>query len=368
MSFADLSLLPTLVESLAEQDITTPTAIQAQTIPALLGGTSVVGVAQTGSGKTLAYALPLLHTLKTLETEGNPISSPSRPRGVIVTPGRELGEQVSRVLKSLTHRTRLRVRVALGGSKKQVARQNVKGAFEILVATPGRLVQLMEGGELKLGDVRTLVFDEADRLLDHSFQPTAKRIVRGCKRAPQIAMFSATLPATLESAVAEICPHPPLMVRAKGSNQTVSTLKTDNRAVLQGERYHVLEQVLAEKPGRCAILFVNSHKETDQVSEFLDAEGLAHVVYRGEMDRQARRVNLAKFRSGEVNLLVTTDLGGRGLDIERVQAVINVFLPPQLDNYLHRVGRTARAGRAGTVINLVTQKDHPLIQQLKSSS
>ena len=364
-SFSDLPLLPSLLATLAEQGLTVPMEIQARTIPPLLEGKPVVGVSETGSGKTLAYVLPMLHQLKSLEAGGSAVAETGRPRGLVLAPGRELGEQVSKVFKGLCHGTRLRVRTVLGGSAKKIARQNVAGKFEILVATPGRLVQLLDGGELRLDDVRMLVFDEADQMLDPGFLPVARRIVGDCPRSVQVAMFSATLPQTLETVVRDLFARAPLRVQTRGSQQVVPTLSTDNRTVADGNRSDVLRAALAEDPAAGTLLFVNTRRQVDGVARWLEDEGIEHATYMGEMDRLERRANLARFRSGEVSVLLATDLGGRGLDIERVERVINVHMPQEIDNYLHRVGRTARAGRAGLVVNLVTHRDQPLLAKLK---
>ena len=389
MSFEQLPLLPSLVASLTEQSITTPTDIQARALPLLLEGKSLVGVSETGSGKTLAYVLPMLHQLKTLELRsgesgppkpakpaprgkgakkkgrGAGVSQAGRPRGLVLVPARELGEQVCRVFKSLTHGTRLRVRSALGGSKKQVARRNVGGAFEILVATPGRLVHLLEGGQLRLDDVRMLVFDEADQLLDPGFRRVAMRIIDKCPRAAQLVLFSATLPEPLASSVLQLFRKPPVRIRSKGSRHLVRTLKTMNRTVVGGVRINILRELFAKDANTPTLLFSNTRRQCDEVSGWLYELDIPHVVYRGEMDRIERRANLKRFRDGEVHALLATDLGGRGLDIARVGRVINVHLPRDIDNYRHRVGRTARAGRSGLVVNLVTGRDQPLMKEIK---
>jgi ATP-dependent RNA helicase RhlE len=367
-NFSEFSLLASLVSSLAEQELTEPTEVQARTIPALLADRPVVAVSETGSGKTLAYVLPMLHKLKTLELEGSAVSSAGRPRGLVVAPGRELGDQLSRVFKGLTHGTRLRVRTVLGGSHKQVARRNVSGNFEVLVATPGRLVQLLDGGELHLDDVRMLVFDEADQMIDHGFLPVARRVVAQCQPGTQLAMFSATLPRPLEAVVKELFTEKPLLVRTRGSEHTVPTLEVENRTVIDGRRFDVLRAVFEQDASTGTLLFANTRKQCDRIADWLESEGIAYATYRGQMDRIERRTNLRRFRSGEVSVLLATDLGSRGLDIDRVQRVINVHLPQDVDNYLHRVGRTARAGRSGLVINLVTERDQPLIEALKKLS
>ncbi|MEL6345262.1 MAG: DEAD/DEAH box helicase [Myxococcota bacterium] len=363
-TFSTLPLLPSLLESLAEQGLIHPTPIQAQTLQPQLNGRSLLGISETGSGKTLAYALPLLHRLKTLELGGSSVSNTGSPRGLILVPGRELGEQVARVLKGLTHRTRLRVRVVLGGSRKKIARQNVAGKFEILVATPGRLVQLLDSGELRLSDVRVFVLDEADQMVDPGFLPVAERILSECPKKVQRVMFSATLPRSLDRAMSALFHDPPVRVQTKGSLNVVPTLQTINRHISARDRKAAIVKELHREPTLGTILFVNTRDQLDRVAGWLDDAGIRYTVYRGQLDRQERRLNLASFRDGEVNVLIATDLGGRGLDIERVERVINAHLPQDMDNYLHRVGRTARAGRDGVVINLVTQRDHPLLKKL----
>jgi ATP-dependent RNA helicase RhlE len=364
-SFAEYALLPSLLATLAEQGLKQPTEIQALTIPPQLKGRSVVGVSETGSGKTLAYVLPVLHELKILETEGSAVFTTGRPRGLVLVPGRELGEQVCRVFKSLTHGTRLRVRSVLGGTKKQIARQNVSGMFEVLVATPGRLIQFLDTRELLLDDLRVLVFDEADQLLDPGFMPVALRILGECPSKVRLAMFAATLPDTLDSAVGELFSSEPLRVRTRGSRHGSQTLKTENQTVSNGRRFELLRKILAKAPSVGTLLFANTREQCQALSEWLEAEGLPHATYMGQMESKERRINLAAFRRGEITLLVATDLGGRGLDIDRVDRVINVHLPTDLDNYRHRAGRTARAGRPGLVVNLVTQRDQPLLAKLK---
>lgn len=193
-SFSRFDLLDSLQETLDEKGLVTPTEIQARTIPALLEGRTVVGVAETGSGKTLAYALPILHLLKSLEHDDRAITIEAQPRACVVVPTRELGEQVSKVFKSFAHTTRLRVRTILGGTAFDVARKNIQGTFEVLVATPGRLLKLYDMGLLNLRDIRILVLDEADQMLDQGFLPDAERIVKACPRSTQRALFSATVP------------------------------------------------------------------------------------------------------------------------------------------------------------------------------
>lgn len=363
--FADLGLLPSLLGTLKEIKLTQLTEIQKRALPALLGGQSIVGIAETGSGKTLCYALPLLNLAKTLENTGDSVSLSARPRAAVIVPTRELGEQVSRIFKTFTHTTRVRVRTVLGGTTMEVARRNVSGPFEILVATPGRLLQLIDKNLLSLEDVRSLVFDEADQMLDQGFLSDAKRIIRECPTECQLALFSATLPQAVRGLVDEMFSQAE-MIQSRGSHRTVPTLKTENRMIKDGKRFPVLEKLLNQPSKGSTVIFANTREQCDKLAQELETNGYSCVIYRGEMDKLERRRNLKNFRDGKINLLISTDLASRGIDVDHINRVINYHLPKQIENYIHRVGRTARAGREGLVINFVTERDQPLIQQLEA--
>lgn len=363
MIFADFGLLPSLIKTLTEKRLFKPTEIQSNTIPLLIGGQSVVGISETGSGKTLAYALPLLHMLKTLENEGTPVTEPSAPRAIVMVPTRELGEQVAKVFKSLTHDTRLRVRPALGGMTFEHTRRNVANPFEILLATPGRLVQLIDQNLIDLTDVRMLVFDEADQMLDQGFLPDSNHIVDSCSRNPQLALFSATISPAVQELINNLFASAEV-VRSKGSGKVVASLTTKNLIVKDGKRWPLFEGLLRKPIKGGTMVFTNTREQCDKLAQEMIEKGFECGIYRGEMDKNERRANLKKFRDGKVSVLVSTDLAGRGLDLDHVGRVINYHLPKQLENYLHRAGRTARAGRQGLVVNLVTERDERLMTKL----
>lgn len=362
-SFDDFDLLPSLRETLATLKLTRPTEIQSRTMPALLNGKSIAGVAETGSGKTLAYSLPLLHLMKSLENSGNKITEVGQPRAVVIVPSRELGEQVTKAMKPFTHATRVRVRSLLGGTSSEVAKRNVAGAFEILVATPGRLVMFVNRKLVSLSDVRVLVFDEADQMLDEGFLPDATKIAEACPEDRQVALFSATVSPTVQELINQLFTDAKI-VRSEGHHKTVKSLRTENRMVTNGKRLPLLEKALAEKVTGGTIFFTNTREQCDALAAELRKLGRTCVVYRGEMEKVERRKNLREFRDGVVEFLVSTDLAARGLDVPHVSRVINYHLPQQLENYLHRAGRTARAGRDGLVINFVTERDAALIKEL----
>lgn len=363
--FTQFNLLPTLQATLIEKSFKTPTEIQKSAIPLLMSGKSVVGVSETGSGKTLAFALPILHMIKKLENDGEKITVEGQPRAAVIVPTRELGEQVSKVFKPFTHTTRLRVRTVLGGTAFDVAKKNIKGPFEVLVATPGRLVQLMDRKLINLSDVRILVFDEADQMLDQGFLPDANKIADACMSDRQLALFSATVSKAVQELMTKLFSGAEV-IRSKGSSKVVPTLTTTNRAVVDGKRFPLLEKILATPVKGGTLIFTNTRQQCDTLAELLRKSGRECLVYRGEMDKVERRANLKAFREGKIDLLISTDLASRGLDVEHVSRVINYHLPEEMDNYLHRVGRTARAGRKGLVINLVTERDGALVAKLGS--
>lgn len=364
-AFTDFPLLPTLQASLTEKGLTKVTEIQEKALPPLLQGLSVVGVAETGSGKTLTFVLPILHHLKNLENNGEKISVEGQPRALVLVPTRELGEQVTKVFKPFTHTTRLRVRSVLGGTTKEMAIRSVSGAFEVLVATPGRLLQFIEQKLVNLSDVRILVFDEADQMLDQGFLTDAIRLYHFCPRNCQLALFSATVSPTVQELMTRLFANAEI-IRSSGSQRLVQTLTTHNCNVLDGKRVPLLEEVLAQKVSGGTLLFTNTREQCDKLFAEMIAKGHKCAMYRGEMDKQERRRNLKDFREGKIDYLISTDLASRGLDVEHVSRVINYHLPKGMDNYLHRVGRTARAGRPGLVINFVTERDEDLIGRLES--
>lgn len=365
-SFSLLELLPSIQATLAEKGLVRLTEIQAKTLPLLIEGKSVVGVSETGSGKTLSYVLPVLHHLKALENSGDAIEAEAQPRAAVIVPTRELGEQVSRVFKPFTHTTRLRVRTVLGGTTFVQSRKNIAGPFEVLVATPGRLVQLMDKKLISLNDVRILVIDEADQMLDQGFMDDIKQITRDCPADRQMALFSATVSQAVQTVMTELFENAEV-IRSTGSSKVVATLKTLNRNVVDGNRVPLLEATLAEEVEGGTVIFTNTREQCDALALEVQKLGRSCVVYRGEMDKLERRKNLKAFRDGEVDLLISTDLASRGLDVDHVGRVINYHLPQQMENYLHRAGRTARAGREGVVINFVTKRDQALIDQLNGA-
>ncbi len=364
-SFKEFTLLPSLLSTLKKVGFSAPTEIQERALPPLLKGKSVAGVAETGSGKTLAYALPVLQKLKQLEENDDAVSLQGHPRAVILVPSSDLGEQVAKVFKGFTHETRLRVRSALGGIAMAVARRNVAGPFEILLATPGRLEKLMQLNLVELADLRFLVLDEADQILDAGFLPVIKRILKRSPDNRQMALFTATASEGVQSLISELFSDAEI-IETHGHHRLVSTLVTENLTVANGQRFPLLESVLKNKVDGGTLMFANTREQCDKLATELKENGYRCAIYRGDMDKLERRKNLKEFRDGTLEVMISTDLASRGLDVENIARVINYHLPKEMNNYLHRAGRTARAGRKGTVINFVTDRDMNLINRLES--
>jgi superfamily II DNA/RNA helicase len=243
------------------------------------------------------------------------------------------------------------------------AKRNIGTPFEILLATPGRLVQLMQLQLIDLSDVRTLVFDEADQMLDQGFLADSQTIADACPSGIQMALFTATLSAEVQDLINQLFSKAEV-VQSSGSGKVVATLTTSNRTVKDGKRWPLFESILAKPVEGGTLVFTNTREQCDALAKELTEKGYRCAIYRGEMEKQERRVNLRQFRDGKIDLLIATDLAARGLDLEYVGRVINYHLPKQMENYLHRVGRTARAGRPGLVINLVTERDVRLLEKL----
>lgn len=364
-TFTEFGFLSSIQKTLNEMKLQKPTEIQAQVIPLMMSSQSVVGVSETGSGKTLAYVLPVLQKIKSLEDEGDRVEKEASPRALVMVPTRELGEQVAKVFKSFTHNTRLRVRPALGGMTFEQARRNIAGPFEVLLATPGRIVQLVERGLLDLSDVRMLIFDEADQMMDQGFLQDTNFVVSQCPQDTHLSLFSATVSNSVQKLMNELFMNAEI-IRSSKSGKIVQSLETQNLIVQDGKRWALFEKVLKQKSEGGTIIFTNTREQCDRLAKELTERRYPCVIYRGDMEHSDRRNNLKKFRQGQVEFLVATDLAGRGLDIESVARVINYHLPKEMENYLHRVGRTARAGRKGLVVNLVTDRDHSLISRLNT--
>ncbi len=346
-TFEQLGLAEPIARALADAGYTEPTPIQAGAIPAQLKGRDVLGLAQTGTGKTAAFGLPILHRL--LGEKGRP--APRTARALVLAPTRELAVQIEQSLKGYARHMYLSTALVLGGlSRSQQIRALARGV-DILVATPGRLTDLMAEGRVKLGNTHFLVLDEADRMLDMGFIRDVRRIVSALPKARQSLLFSATMPKPVEALAAEMLHNP---VRVEIAARTVAVDRIDQSVAMvptPAKRAH-LASMLADPAMARVVVFTRTKHGADKVARNLEKDGFEAQAIHGNKSQNARQRALNQFKSGRARILVATDIAARGIDVDGVTHVINYELPDEAESYVHRIGRTARAGADGIAVTL----------------
>jgi len=356
MSFASLGLIDQLVNTLASLSYREPTPVQSQAIPAVLAGRDVMAAAQTGTGKTAGFALPLLQRL-TMEG-GQAVSNSAR--SLILVPTRELAEQVHESIKTYGAGLPLRTMVAYGGVSINPQMMRLRKGVDVLVATPGRLLDLQQQNALRLNAVQTLVLDEADRMLDLGFSRDIDKVLSLLPKTRQTLLFSATFSDPIRALAAKLL-RDPVSIEASPRNTTVKAIRqwivtTDKKRkpelFLHLLKRHGWPQVLA---------FVKTRKGVDALVELLAAQGVDADSIHGDKPQPARLRALERFKAGEVRILVATDVAARGLDIDDLPVVVNFDLPIVAEDYVHRTGRTGRAGASGEAVSLVCADE---VQQL----
>src|SRR3954452_18732455 len=353
MSFAELGLSAKVLAAVEASGYTTPTPIQAQAIPHVLQRRDVLGIAQTGTGKTAAFTLPML----TLLEQGR--ARARMPRTLILEPTRELAAQVEENFTRYGAKSGLSVALLIGGVSFGDQDVKITRGVDVLIATPGRLLDHFERGKLLLGGVELLVIDEADRMLDMGFIPDIERI---CKLVPftrQTLFFTATMPPEIQRITEQFLHNP---VRVEVSRPATTAAAITQQLVKVGREPHekrdALRRLIRAADGLTnGIIFCNRKREVAQLHKSLVSHGFSAIALHGDMDQSARTAALEQFRRGEVSLLVASDVPARGLDIPAVSHVFNFDVPHHADDYVHRVGRTGRAGRTGTAITLVAPAD-----------
>src|ERR1035441_640274 len=344
-SFDSLGVDPALVKALAEQGITTAFAIQAMTVADALAGRDVCGKAKTGSGKTLAFGIPLLQrTMAARSTE------PGRPRALVLVPTRELAVQVSEVLEPLAKEAGLRIVAVYGGADIERQIKKLRRGVDVIIATPGRLIDLGDRGELSVADIETLVLDEADRMADMGFMPQVEWVLRRLEREHQTLLFSATLDGAVDRLVSRYLTDPVLHAVAS-PHTTVEAMEHRFLEVHQMDRVKGCSAICrnADK----ALVFVRTKHGADRLVEQLGKEGVRAGAIHGDLRQANRERTLKDFAEGKLHVLVATDVAARGLDIDAVDGVMHFDPPEDHKAYLHRSGRTARAGEAGVVVSLL---------------
>jgi superfamily II DNA/RNA helicase len=355
MSFESFGLAPEILKAIAEEGYTTPTPIQAQAIPIVVQGGDVMGAAQTGTGKTAGFTLPILQLL--MPHQSNSPSPARHPvRALILLPTRELALQVSEAVATYGKYMQLRSTCVFGGVDIKPQLVEVRRGVEILIATPGRLLDHIEQKTVNLGQVQILVLDEADRMLDMGFMPDIKRIIALLPAKRQNLMFSATFSEEIKRLANGILTKPTLIEVAR-RNATVDKIKQVAYAVASDEKRALLQHLVESRNIKQAIIFSNTKLGTARLARHLVQAGLKADAIHGDKSQGERMAALDKFKAGEIELLIATDVAARGLDIQEMPCVINYDLPHAPEDYVHRIGRTGRAGAEGDAISLFAPEE-----------
>ena len=362
-SFSNLSLAEPLARAVAEMGYETMTPIQEQAIPVVLLGKDVMGAAQTGTGKTAAFTLPLLQRMMKHE---NASTSPARHpvRALVLLPTRELAVQVAEQVKLYAKYTNLNSAVVFGGMDMKPQTLELKKGVEVLVATPGRLLDHIEAKNTVLNQVEYVVLDEADRMLDIGFLPDLQRILSYLPKQRITLLFSATFSPEIKRLAASFL-QDPITIEVARSNATAATVEQHFYSVGADDKRRALHQILKARDLKQAFVFVNSKLGCAKLARSLEREGLKTTALHGDKSQDERLKALESFKSGEVDLLVCTDVAARGLDIKDVPAVFNFDVPFNAEDYVHRIGRTGRAGASGLAVSFVASSDQRLVADIE---
>jgi superfamily II DNA/RNA helicase len=359
-TFHDFGLAEPLTRALAEEKYITPTPIQAQTIPVALSGRDVVGIAQTGTGKTAAFALPILHRLLVARRQVDRKTC----RVLVLSPTRELSSQILDSFRAYGRHLRISSALAIGGVPMGRQVRALLDGVEVLVATPGRLLDLVRGNALRLGEVEFLVLDEADRMLDMGFIHDIRKIVAKLPARRQTLLFSATMPRDIAELADQMLRDP---VRVAVTPVASTAERVDQRVVHvdRAAKAAILAQILKCESVDRALVFTRTKHGADRVARGLAADGIAAEAIHGNKSQNQRDRVLAAFRKGSVRTLVATDIAARGIDVDGISHVVNFDLPNVPETYVHRIGRTARAGAEGIAISLCDAEEAPLLRDIE---
>ena len=360
--YSSLPLAEPLQRAVAEMGYENMTPIQAQAIPVVLAGQDVMGAAQTGTGKTAAFSLPLLQRLLKHETAS--VSPARHPvRALVLLPTRELADQVAGQVKQYAKYTQLRSAVVFGGMDMKPQVEELRKGVEVLVATPGRLLDHIEAKTAVLNQVEYVVLDEADRMLDIGFLPDLQRILNYLPKQRTTLLFSATFSPEIKRLAASYL-QDPVLIEVARPNATASTVEQHFYLLDEDDKRRAIRQVLKDKQLGQAFVFCNSKLGTARLARALERDGLKTTALHGDKSQDERLKSLEAFKQGEVDLLVATDVAARGLDIKDVPAVFNFDIPFNAEDYVHRIGRTGRAGADGLAISLIGDKDARLLAEI----
>ncbi|MFT4245570.1 MAG: DEAD/DEAH box helicase [Micrococcaceae bacterium] len=361
INFSSLDIHPSVLSAIEDSGYTKPTEIQAQTIPLLLNGEDIVGIAQTGTGKTAAFAVP---ALTQLANSGNTRT----PQVLVMTPTRELAIQVAENFENYAkYLQQLKVATIYGGSSYGPQLGALKGGAQIVVGTPGRIIDHLKRGSLKLGDIKYLVLDEADEMLRMGFQEDVETILEKTPEAKQVALFSATMPTTIRK-IARKYLNEPHEISIKSKTTTVENINQRYLLVKNSDKQELTLRILEVEDYDAAIIFMRTRMATEALAEKLRSAGLRVGAINGDIPQQQRERTIERLREGGIDILVATDVAARGLDVTRISLVINYDIPLETESYVHRIGRTGRAGRNGEAILFITPREQGLLRNIERAT
>lgn len=356
LTFDELSLIGPLLKNLETLGYESPTAIQAASIPLLLDGHDLLGIAQTGTGKTAAFCLPILQKLIIQEDKGL--------RALIIAPTRELATQIHLSFEQYGQGLGLTSLAIYGGVDQKNQVKALREGVDILVATPGRLLDLMDQGLLRLGKVQMLVLDEADRMLDMGFIEDLHTIIQSLPSDRQSMFFSATMPAPVAALSKKILNEPK---RVEVSPNSSTVLKIEQKVIFckREDKFQLLRKLLKQEERELVVVFTKTKNSADKIKEYLRFHRIAATVFHGDKSQEDREKALFNFKNGSMKILIATDIAARGIDIQGVSHVINFELPMEAENYVHRIGRTARAGNSGTAITFCEESEKGILERIQ---
>jgi len=358
MKFDSLGLKAELLRAVSEQGYTQPTPIQQKAIPVILAGRDIMASAQTGTGKTAAFTLPLLHKLSDQSGQQR------QPRALILAPTRELAAQVNENLRAYGRHVRLRSLEIFGGVNINPQITRLQRGIDVLVATPGRLIDHMERGTVDLSKIGFLVLDEADRMLDMGFRPAIDRIVKVLPKQRQTLLFSATFSKEITQLAHNFLDHPE-RVETAPPNSTVEAISQQAFRVDQKQKREVLSFLIGSNNWQQVLVFTRTKHGANRLARQLETDGLPAAAIHGNKSQGARTRALSEFKKNKIRVLVATDIAARGLDIDQLPHVVNYDIPNVPEDYVHRIGRTGRAGRDGLAVSLVAGSEHGLFEDIR---
>lgn len=359
-NFNTLGLAEPILKAVASEGYSTPTPIQAKIIPLLLSDRDVIGIAQTGTGKTAAFVLPLLHRIA--RDKARP--APKQCKALILTPTRELAAQIVENIRAYSRFSKISATLVVGGVRPGGQIKALRTGVDIVVATPGRLLDHLGTGAVTLSATSAIVVDEADQMLDLGFLPSIRNIMAKLPKKRLTALLSATMPVQIRKLANDFLTHP-AEVQVAAVSKPIERITQSVRHVAKQDKRRVLAEILSEKDVHRAVVFTRTKRGADTVCKHLTAAGINSAAIHGNKSQPQRERAMAGFRSGATTVLVATDIAARGIDVDDVSHVINYELPNVPESYVHRIGRTARAGRAGIAISLCDREELSLLRDIE---